>query len=293
LFTGAIAVRTTMGLVEPARTTFTDRAQHLKWLIWYQIFDWITNSQHLELRFMNWGYSNPAKAEYPLLANHDKVLSQEPRQRQIDCASLQLYLHLINGPNVNIQGKDVVEVSSGKGGGLSSIAASELPKSCTGIDLCEGNITFCTDRYKTIPNLSFRNGDAMSNFNIEADVILNVEASHCYPSRATFFDNCHQALRRNGVLCFVDFMHKNDVPQCREWLTSGGKFIIEKDEDVSQNVLNAMEKTDEPKRSLIAEFTPVYLRPLVHRFAATKNSTMWRDLSGKEWVYHLFQARKV
>ena len=320
LLTGAVAINSTIGLSEPARKTFRGRLQHLKWIIWYRVFDAITSKNKLQLRFMNWGFhpatattttndnattttsstststSTSITAPHPMLPHADRVLPAEPNLRTIDTTSMQLYLHLLNGPGVDIRGKDIVEFSSGKGGGLATLAASGLPRSCLGIDLCEGNRKYCLISYKGIEGLTFKIGDAMAAANtmgIQADIILNVEASHCYPSRTQFFRTVHATLRKDGRLLFADFMTVDEAREARAALTRNDMFVLEKDEDITANVLAAMELTDAPKRELISRHIPSWLAPLVHRFAATKDSAMYVDLSGNEWVYQLFQARKA
>jgi len=72
--------------------------------------------------------------------------------------------------------------------------------------LCRGNISYYQRISKNINNLHFMCGDAMKFYNNRnnitnnsllklenVDILINVEASHCYPSRELFIDQCYKA----------------------------------------------------------------------------------------------------
>lgn len=76
--------------------------------IWY----WYVNKvdRNARILFMNFGY-------------HDKnrhIVMEA--QNECDRYSIQLYHHLVDA--VNMQGKDIVEIGCGRGGGLSYIASN-------------------------------------------------------------------------------------------------------------------------------------------------------------------------
>src|SRR4051812_38474311 len=75
------------------------------------------------------------------------ILTTEPRLKQVEILSLQLYNFLASGPKVILKDKQVLEVSSGKGGGLASLTLLYKPKSSCGIDMCKENIEICQKRY--------------------------------------------------------------------------------------------------------------------------------------------------
>lgn len=94
------------------------------------------------------------------------------------------------------------------------------------------------------------------------DSVVNVEASHCYSSRATFFDNVHRVLRLPsleekksnttfenehsvGLFFYADFFSAGDIDQIKEELSQ--KFTILKHENITANVSHAID-LDRPRR---------------------------------------------
>ena len=100
--------------------------------IWY----WYVNKvdRNARILFMNFGY-------------HDKnrhIVMEA--QNECDRYSIQLYHHLVDA--VNMQGKDIVEIGCGRGGGLSYIASNFSPATAIGIDLNNRAVRFCNRHYK-------------------------------------------------------------------------------------------------------------------------------------------------
>merc|ERR1719468_622968 len=92
----------------------------------------------------------------------------------------------------------------------------------------------------------------MSRFDWSADVIVNVEASHCYPSREKFFQHVFAALKFGGFFVFADFMPEEEVLSCIAWLEAAG-FSIVNQEDITAQVLKAMKESDAAKMTVIQE----------------------------------------
>ena len=223
------------------RETFGGRFQHLKWIGWYKLFHYYTEQLGIKLHFMNWGWQPLAGQTTEVVDPRcHKIMAVDPNVRTIDETSFQLYLHLLK--DVKLTGKKLLEVSSGKGGGLACIAASTGVDMCVGVDLCTGNVTYCTETYETAVGgrgfastyaldaaetgaLSFRQGDAMkladtfgADTGMVFDFVLNVEASHCYPSRPDFFSSVWDVLAPGGTLLFVDFMSGENLVKCQKAL---------------------------------------------------------------------------
>ncbi len=103
-----------------------------------------------------------------------------------DRACIQLYHHVAT--QVELCGKNVLEVSCGHGGGASYLTRTLQPKSYTALDLNPTGINFCRQRHR-IEGLNFVQGDA-ENLPFESnsfDAVINVEASHCYPDLRNFW----------------------------------------------------------------------------------------------------------
>lgn len=285
-----------------SRTGFWERWQYVLWLVWYKYFDHLAASCGLDVHCMNYGFDGEDMPEVP--AHAAKWLGGAAGGKDakklgvIDTASFQLYLHLVK--DLDLANKDVLEVSSGKGGGLAALCAMHpKAKSFTGIDLCAANVVRCNKDFHSHPGkLTFREGDAMSEVGTScADVILNVEASHCYPSRAEFFKVVFAALRPGGVFCWTDFVHleqtvhKPTVQLCRQWLKEAG-FELTRDECVTGGVLRAMEKTTDAKVEMLKARVPSYALDVTKYFAATQDSGMYKNFADGSVRYHMFRAVK-
>ena len=80
------------------------------------------------------------------------------------------------------------------------------PKSYLGVDRNRKAIEFCRKSY-SIEELSFDQGDAEAlQFDDQSfDVIINVEASHCYGDMAQFVREVARLLRPGGYFLYADF----------------------------------------------------------------------------------------
>jgi 2-polyprenyl-3-methyl-5-hydroxy-6-metoxy-1,4-benzoquinol methylase len=293
LLFGIILPRNVAGLSPPSRRSLVERWKHIKWLLWYRYFHHLTRP--LEIAFMNWGYrssTNSTELSLEESAVLAPLLPQDADQRVIELESLSLYNNLARGPNVTLAKKRVLEVSCGKGGGLTALTLLHRPATACGLDMCVESVQLCNTRFSSLaPNLAFSVGDALGRLP-PCDVLLNVEASHCYANRSLFFSNCTKSLSSGGVLLMADFFSTENLAAARTDLTASCGFVLERDEDITNEVLAAMEHTHGAKQRLIATLGPRWVAWALRRFASTKDSMPYIKLKSGVWRYHLFQARK-
>src|SRR5437660_6359279 len=135
---------------------------------WYQML--VVLDREREISFMNYGYADidPSAKELEL--------SDGERENRF---CIQLYQEVAGA--VDLSGKDVVEVGSGRGGGASYIARHLKPRSMLGLDLSDKAVDFCKQNY-AVDGLSFRQVDAenLPLPNTSADLVGTLESSHCY-----------------------------------------------------------------------------------------------------------------
>jgi SAM-dependent methyltransferase len=276
---------------EKLQPNFEQRLQQVKYLVWYKLFNSLMAKMRLQLHFMNWGYRREDGTQYAVPKGGEIVLGADARMQVVNGCSLQLYLHMLH--DIDVKGKDVVEVSSGRGGCMACLAASGEVKSCTGIDTCAVAVQTCSEMHNNLSKVLYKQGDAMGDFGLEADILVNVEASHCYPSREIFFKNVYKALRPGGLFLFADFMSKAEMPQCIAWLESAG-FHVEVQEDITAGVLRAMALTSEAKVTMIKQRFPRFMWGVMKRFAATEGSESRGDASHgwKDSVYLHLRCRR-
>ena len=116
---------------------------------------------------------------------------------------VQLYHRTVAG--IDLTGRDVLEVSSGHGGGARYIARYMHPHRIVGVDFNANAVALCRERHNE-PGLEFRVGNAIdlpfsdSSF----DAVISIEASHRYPSFETFLREVRRVLRPGGHFMFAD-----------------------------------------------------------------------------------------
>ena len=201
--------------------------------------------------FMNYGYA-PAGLDIgaPPLSSSD-----EP-----DRLCIQLYLHAIGG--FDLRDRDVLEVGSGRGGGASFIGRYLQPRSMTGMDFSPEAVKLC-NRHRLAPGLAFVCGDAQSMpFSASSfDAVVNIESSHCYESMDTFLSEVCRVLRPGGRFFFADLRTVDGVYTLREQFNACG-LTVEKETDITTNVLTALQLDNARKLELIDAFIPrVFHRP--------------------------------
>jgi SAM-dependent methyltransferase len=201
--------------------------------------------------FMNYGYA-PAAVEVGM----PRLRSSDERDR----LCIQLYQHAID--HFDLRDKDVLEVGSGRGGGASFISRYLQPRSMTGMDFSQEAVDLC-NRHRLAPGLTFVCGDAQSMpFPASTfDAVVNIESSHCYESMDAFLSEVHRVLRPGGRLFFADLRSLNGVNTLQEQFNTCD-LTVEKQTDITTNVLTALQLDNARKLELIRALIPrVFRRP--------------------------------
>jgi SAM-dependent methyltransferase len=233
----------------------------------------------VEALCLNYGYAPPADSAW--LPRSDVSLLP-------DRFGLQLYDRVAGG--APLEGRDVLEVGCGRGGGAEYVSRVFGTRAMTGIDFSAQAVACCRRRHHQT-GLSFRKGDAEAlPFSGPAfDAVLNVESSHCYPSVERFLDETIRVLRPGGVLLMADLRPANQVDQLRGQLAS--RFDVEDEEDITADVVRAL-ILDAPRRERAVDTgVPRFLRPAVRDFCATPGSDVFSCLSSGALRYLRFAVR--
>lgn len=151
---------------------------------------------------------------------------------------LRLYEHTVR--ETPLSGKDVLEVSCGRGGGASFVSRTFEPQRYLGVDLSEENIRLARTRAARA-GLTFQIGHAeqLALPDASFDVVINIEASHLYDDRGRFFVEVLRVLRPGGYFCYTDGCWADD--DCSEELLDAGFDLLERLE-ITSNVLYALRK---------------------------------------------------
>ena len=231
-------------------------------------------------QFMNYGYV-PNDTESPLDLSNDPKIQRYP---------LQMY-HFLAMKTV-IEGKQLLEVGSGRGGGARYIAGFLKPAFYTGMDLAQ-NAVDLANRLHVLPNLKFIQGSAeaipLKSDSIE--VVINVESCHAYGSVDKFLSEVKRVLKPGGYLLLTDFRNEEDLDRFNGQIGNCGLELIEK-ENISDNVVRSIEAEDESKRARIKTLIPQKWQKLFSEFAGVVGSRFYLTLKNKTRFYYRFVLRK-
>jgi ubiquinone/menaquinone biosynthesis C-methylase UbiE len=235
---------------------------------------------HKDWVFMNFGFEPDDATARPELSAAD-----EP-----DRYPLQLYHFLAK--QVEIEGKTLLEVGSGRGGGASYIARYLAPKEITGMDLADHAVAFAKQRHQS-KNLHFLTGDAEHiPFEDERfDVVINVESSHAYVSVTNFFAEVKRVLRPGGYFVIADNRNAEDLEAFEQDLLGSGLSLVSK-KNISENVVKAIALEDSAKRARIREHIPAHYSKFFEEFGGVKGSQTDNDLRSGAIVYFWYVMRK-
>lgn len=246
----------------------------------YSAFSWILPTDRLDVTFLNYGYA-------PLDTNEAGV-SLHPDDAHHE-AGIRLYERVTS--SVDLAGRDVLEVGSGRGGGTSYVARYRQPRTMTGLDLAPRAVAFCQRRHRA-DNLKFLEGDAEQlPFPDESfDAVINVESSHCYPSFDRFLSEVSRVLRPGGAFLFTDMRPPHQVAEMRDKLRS--VFTVAEEECITPGVSNSLKIHSERHNAMISAHVPKILQPMIRGFAAVEGSDLFEALKNSELEYVRFVLRK-
>lgn len=248
----------------------------------YEYVSILDKDEHVLL--LNYGYADLNSGSRPIQLN-----PEDERHRY----EVQLYHHLATTIPINWEGLDVLEVSSGRGGGACYLKNRFHPQSVTGVDFSRKAVSFCNQYYDTA-GLSFVHGDAETlDFPAQSfDVIVNIEASFYYPHIKRFFNNVVRILKPDGYFLYADMRYAGEMKAWRKQLQAMGLQLLF-EEDITANVVKAMALDRERREKLIQGYVPKILhRPFNHLWGITGAGLVNGDAEFGERLYMSFVLRK-
>lgn len=267
-----------MSLIVEKYCEFPRAVRKPMWQVWHRLM--IRFDKDISVNFMNYGFGN-LHGDKPIKLNAED---------EINRYCIQLYDHLAR--KADLEYKDVLEVGSGRGGGASYIARYYKPKTFTGLDISGSIIEFC-NRYYNVSGLSFVKGIAESQpfADNTFDVVLNVESARCYSSLSVFFREVYRVLRPDGYFLFADMIQKGEVNTIQRTLKECG-FDITGEQNITDNVAEALDKDTRRRERLIHEKIPGFLKKSFHQFAGTKGTERYNSFRNGKFEYWSFRLKK-
>ncbi len=248
------------------------------WRLWYPFLTRRLRTE--EVLFLNYAFETDPPVGLKLEP------ADEPNR-----ACIQLYHHVAS--QVDLQGKEVLEVSCGHGGGASWITRNLGPARYTGLDLNPSGIKFCQHRHQ-VPGLSFIQGDAqhLPFPDASLDAVINVEASHCYPDFPGFLAEVKRVLRPGGHLLYADFRFSDGFAEWEQAIATCGLEIIQT-RDIGNEVQRGMNQNANRSTALIVERLPSFLHSLGRDFAGIPGARVYEALKSGEVSYRSWCFRKL
>jgi SAM-dependent methyltransferase len=289
---GVRPVRRATGAVLRAAPQLAPRLEKLLWRTVYEAASLRPGDGWSPL--MNYGYA-------PL----ESAAGEEAAPAPVPAGGFGLGLYARVAGAIDLHGLDVLEVGCGRGGGTAFVFEQFGPRSLTGLDLARRAIERCRRRYAR-PGLSFVAGDAEAlPFGAGSfDVVLSVESSHCYADIPRFLSEVRRVLRPGGRFLIADprhtersadteqaLFHADHVALWREQLAAAGFATLE-EEDITANVMRALQLDTPARRERIEQHVPALLRPYVFAFSAAEGSAMYQAYAEGKMTYLRFVLQR-
>lgn len=260
---------------------FLKISPRLKRAVWKKLYQYLAKKYPTaEWTYMNYGYEPCNQAiSIPL-----------KEEEESDRYMIQLYHHVATA--VDLKGKDVLEIGSGRGGGASYIKRYLGPKTMIGMDYSKNAINF-SNKHHSVKGLRFIHGDAenIPLANESVDAVVNIESSHCYGSMKKFVEQVNRVLRPGGHFLFADLRPSEKIDEL-DTLFSDAGFEVLKKELISKEVVNAMDAIHEFKLAFFQKMVKGWLKKPLNDFAGVKGSNIHKELSNGEMVYYHYVLRK-
>jgi ubiquinone/menaquinone biosynthesis C-methylase UbiE len=254
------------------------RFKKFLWRRWYQ---YLAGYQIADWRFMNYGFAEEDPNRGTL------VLQPEDEANRF---AIGLYHRIAS--SAELQGRDLLEVGCGRGGGASFLMRYHRPKSLTGVDFSQKAVRFCREQHR-LEGLSFVAGDAeaLPLADESFDAVINVESSHCYRSMPAFLSQVRRVLRPGGHFLFADLRSAADCERLHQNLSQCGLTILER-ENITPGVLAALRQDSQRKLALIERSVSPRLLHTFREFAAIEGSEIYRSFRDGGAVYQRYLLQK-
>jgi ubiquinone/menaquinone biosynthesis C-methylase UbiE len=172
------------------------------------------------------------------------------------------------------------------------LARTFAPKHYTGLDLNSAAIAFCRERHR-VPGLAFAVGDAerLPFEDASFDALINVEASHCYPTFARFLAEVQRVLRPGGDFLYADFRFEDGLAEWEAAIASS-PLQLRAQRDINAAVLRGMDLNSARSQALLVRHLPKWMHRLGADFAGIEGSRVYTALQRGQLSYRCYHFQK-
>jgi SAM-dependent methyltransferase len=256
------------------------------WRLFYELG---ANVLDRDFTFMNLGFLDPSRQNGAGSSADGPDITER--------LSALLYEHVVDG--TALAGRRVLEVGSGRGGGSAHLAREHRPAAVMGVDASRNLVKWARSRHSA-PNLSFVRGDALAvPFPDESfDVVVNIESSHCYPSRLRFFEEVSRVLRPHGRFLFADILYptpETNGPDGVERLFEQAGMRMVAGGPITREVVAARQAVSESDafRARMTSAMPPWSLPTFWEGYCLAGSADYRAMSSGELEYWCWSAERL
>lgn len=228
-----------------------------------------------DVYFLNFGYEEDPPMGIPL----------EPSDER-DRYSIQLYHR--TAAQVDLKGKEVLEVSCGHGGAASYITRTMRPARYVGLDYNPKGIEFCRRKHR-LPGLEFIHGDAENLPFPDAsfDAVVNVEAAHLYPDYPRFLREVYRVLRPGGAFLYADLHHRNNVAEWEANMAASPLHLVA-ERKIDDEVLRGLRLNSPRFNEMLDKSVPKLLRGLARDVAPVEGGRSYEVAKRGDLSYRIF-----
>src|SRR6476660_7987770 len=227
-----------------------------------------------DVLFLNYGYEEDPPIGVPLSA------SDEPNR-----FSIQLYHR--TATQVDLNGKRVLEVGCGHGGGASYPMRTAGPASYTGLALNPAAIALCRTRH-VLPGVDFVHGDAekLPFPDRSFDAVINIESSAAYPHFSRFLAEVARVLRPAGHFLYADLRPHNGIAEWNAALAGTPMRMLSR-RDINTQILRGLLK-NEPRILDLINRTPRVLHGISREYSGLEGSGFYRAMQCEKYLYRMY-----
>lgn len=246
--------------------------------IWYQYL--AKSFKDSEWTFTNYGLK---------VDEYSKSLVLETRDEK-NRLSIQLYYHLLK--NLDLSGKDVLELGSGRGGGADFIVRYFYPQRVVGLDKSLASVKISQNLHQE-KKLEFIKGRAESiPFDSNSfDVLISVESSHCYKNYEKFMSEAWRVLKPKGYLLIADFRPADLTEKWKADIKKSSFKILEY-QDITNKVFASLKEGNQGKIAMIKRIIPEKFQEELCQFAAIEGSDNFEAFKTRKYIYYSWILQK-